>query len=176
MKRFATFWSTALALVLGICAVLTASPARAQVDTNAEPELSKDWSVRIGLFFPQSQSVRSKVGDIGISGHVERRVYAGTSFDLLVGIGYNGLNDVYSIPLTLNIVTTQHNLRYGAGVGYAYGKRLDARGTSGPLIDLILGYQLTHTTNPLSLDVRYYFISGSGNELDGYSFTLGYKF
>lgn len=176
MKRIAPFWSAALTLALGMFALLAATPSRAQIDTNADPELSKDWSIRIGLFVPQSQAVRNKVGDIGISGHAERRVYVGTNYDLSVGIGFNGLNEVYSIPLTLNLTAYQHNLRYGGGVGYAYGKRLDGRGMSGPLLNLILGYQLTQTTNPISLDLRYYFISGAGNELDGYSLTLGYKF
>ena len=177
MKRLGSFWGLALTLALGMIGLLAGSPAHAQFDdSTGQPELSQDWTVRIGLWIANSQSVRDKVGSVGISGLVDRRIYAGTNFWISAGIGYNGLNDVYSVPIVLDLTALSGNLRYGAGTGYAFGKRLDGRGTSGPLISLLLGYQLTRTTNPLSLDLRYYFISGSSNELDGYSLTLGYKF
>jgi hypothetical protein len=167
----------ALTLALGMIGLLASNPALAQTDESPDQsELSQDWSVRIGVFMAQSQAVRSKVGDIGISGLVDRRIYAGNNYEISAGIGYNGLNDVYSVPIVLDLTALSGNIRYGAGTGYAFGKRLDGRGTSGPLLSLLVGYQLTRSTNPLSLDLRYYFISGSSNELDGYSFTLGYKF
>ena len=40
-------------------------------------------------------------------------------------------------------------------------------------MDLLLGYQFTRGRNPVSVDLRYMFIGGSSNELDGYSLTLG---
>lgn len=177
MKRYGSLWGVALTLALGMVGLLAGSPARAQLSSGTDQsDLSQDWSVRIGIWFAQAQSVRAKVGDIGISGLVDRRIYSGNNFEISAGIGYNGNSDVYSVPIVLDLTALSHNLRYGVGTGYAFGKRLNGQGTSGPLLSLLLGYQLTHTTNPLSLDLKYYFISGSSNELDGYSFTLGYKF
>ncbi len=166
----------ALTLMLGFCALLTTSVAHAQTDTDTTPELSKDWTVRLGLFVFNSQTARSAVGSVGIAGFVERRVYAGTSYDLNIGIGYNGLDTVYNVPILLDLVEHNANLRYGIGAGYSFGKRISGRGTSGATVELMLGYQLTHSTNPLSLDLRYDFVSGSNDELDGYALTLGYKF
>jgi len=177
VKRLGSFWGLALTLALGMIGLLAGSSARAQFSQNTDtPELSQDWAVRIGVWYPQMQAVRNKVGSIGISGLVDRRIYAGNNFGISAGIGYDGLNDVYAVPIVLDITFHSANIRYGMGTGYAFGKRLDGRGTSGPLISFLLGYQLTRTTNPLSLDLRYFFISGSSNELDGYSLTLGYKF
>lgn len=176
MKRLGTFWAGALAIALATSAIALASPARAQVDTNNQPELSQDWAARLGVWFANSNSVRNKIGTFGISGVLERRVYVGQNYRINIGIGYNGFDTVYDIPILANIVSVHNNLRYGIGAGYSFGRRLDGRGTDGPVIDLLVGYQLTHTTNPLSLDLRYYFVSGSGNELDGYGLTLGYRF
>lgn len=179
MKRFGSFWGAALLLVLGMCALTLPGLAHAQTtsgDEDENPELARDWSVRLGLFIFQSDAARSKSGDIGFSGDVERRVYAGNNYDLTVGIGYKGLNDVYSVPIMINLIASQYNLRYGFGVGYAFGKRVDGRGTSGTVLGLQVGYQLIPGRNPLSLDLRYLFIGGSSSELDGYSLTLGMRF
>lgn len=177
MKRFGKIWSAALLLVLGLCALTVPGLAQAQTAGEDEtPELARDWTVRMGLFIFQSSASRSKSGDVGFSGDVERRVYAGNNYDITVGIGYQGLNDVYAVPIMVNLIASQYNLRYGFGVGYAFGKRVDGRGTSGTVLGLQLGYQLTPGRNPLSLDLRYRFISGASSELDGYSLTLGMRF
>lgn len=177
MKKLGTFCSLMLLVVLGMGALLMSCPARAQVEDNySTPELSRDWTVRVGLWIAQSQAARSKIGDVGFSGLVQRRVYAGGTYDLLVGIGYNGFNNVYSVPITAEIQAFRGNLRYGVGAGYSFGKRLNGRGSNGAVLNLLLGYQIRYGTNPISVDLRYYFVSGSSNELDGYSLTLGYRF
>ncbi|CEK15676.1 hypothetical protein CWRG_01234 [Chthonomonas calidirosea] len=176
MKKLGTLCSLMLALALCMGGLLLGSPARAQEDNYSLPELSRDWTVRIGLWVAQSKTARSVEGDVGISGLVQRRVYAGGTYDLLVGIGYNGFDKVYSVPLTLEIQAFRGNLRYGIGAGYSFGKRLNGRGSNGAVLNLLVGYQLTHGTNPVSVDLRYFFVSGSNDELDGYSLTLGYQF
>ncbi len=176
MKRSVAPWTIVLALVVAIGGLTAAMPARAQFDTSVNPELSQDWYFRLGVFVAQSNTTRKIMGDVGISGTLERRVYAASNYDLLIGLGYNGFDKVYSIPLLINLILHHNNIRYGLGAGYSFGKRDNGKGSNGVALDLILGYQLTHTTNPLSLDLRYFFISGSSNELDGYSLTLGYKF
>jgi hypothetical protein len=166
----------ALTLVLGLCALLATTFAHAQIDTDTTPELSKDWTVRVGMYIFNSSTARKTGGDVGFSGIVERRVYAGTSYDIHIGVGYNGFGSIYNVPFLIDFVEHSNNLRYGFGAGYSFGKRIDGRGTSGVTLELLLGYQLTRTTNPLSLDLRYDFVSGSNDELDGYSLTLGYRF
>ena len=178
MRRIGTIWSTALVLVLGMFALMLTGKAHAQTgDTSDQvPELSQDWTVRVGLYVAQSKSTRNATGEVGFSGQVERRVYAGRGYDVNIGIGYNGIDTVYNIPITANLIAYKDNIRYGGGVGYGFGKRVNGRGTSGTVLDLLLGYQLSRGRNPLSLDVRYFFIGGTSNELDGYSVTLGLKF
>jgi hypothetical protein len=176
LKRLGKQWSMALTLMLGICALFATSLAHAQIDTDATPELSKDWDVRVGLYVFNNKTARAAGGDVGFSGIVERRVYAGTNYEINLGVGYNGWGSIYNVPFMAHLIATSNNLRYGFGAGYSFGKRIDGRGTSGATLELLLGYQLTHTTNPLSLDLRYDFVSGSNDELDGWSFTLGYHF
>lgn len=178
MRRIGTIWSTALVLVLGMFALLMSGKAQAQSGENTDqiPELSTEWTVRIGIYVAQSKATRSATGEAGFSGHVERRVYAGKGYDVNIGIGYNGMDTVYNIPITANLVAYKDNIRYGAGFGYSYGKRISGRGTSGTAFDLLLGYQLTRGRTPLSVDLRYLFIGGSSNELDGYSLSVGIKF
>jgi hypothetical protein len=93
-----------------------------------------------------------------------------------VGIGYNGFDRVYSIPVQVTGIVHKNNLRYGGGLGYAFNKRVDGRGANGAAISLLVGYQLSQGRAPLSIDLRYYFTSGTESELDGYSITLGGKF
>ena len=64
--------------------------ARAQTgeSTDQIPELSQDWEVRVGMYVFQSKTTRGNAGEIGISGDVNRRVYAGRGYDVTIGIGY----------------------------------------------------------------------------------------
>jgi hypothetical protein len=113
---------------------------------------------------------------VGFSGHVEKKVYQTESYDLFVGMGYNGMDRVYSVPILINLIYHNGNLRYGAGFGYSFGKRLDGRGMSGTAVNLIAGYKLRGGSNPMNVDVRYLLISGASNELDGLCVTLGISF
>ena len=176
MKRIGTIWSAALALTLCACLLLTPGLARAQTDTDVTPELSRDWSVRLGVFVPQSQTTRAANGEVGLSGFVERRVYDGINYEVQIGIGYNGFDRVYNIPATVSVILKRGSFRLGGGVGYAFGKRIDGRGTQGSVLSVILGYELTHGKMPITADMRYYFIGGSDNELDGFALTAGLKF
>lgn len=173
MKRLGTIWGLALMIMLGMA--MAPRAAHAQND-NAIPELSRDWNVRAGLFIYQSNTTRRQAGDVGFSGMVERRVYKGDAFDVLVGIGYNGFDRVYSVPVQINLIAHKNNLRYGAGAGYSFNKRLSGGGSNGTALSLILGYTPIHGKNPVSIDARYFFFSGSSNELDGLSLTIGAQF
>jgi hypothetical protein len=153
------------------------APRAAHAQNNdAIPELSRDWNVRVGTFIYQSKTTRAAQGEVGFSGMVERRVYKGDAFDVLVGIGYNGFDRVYAVPIQISLIAHKNNLRYGAGVGYSFNKRLDGSGSNGTALSLILGYTPIHGKNPVSVDLRYYIFSGSSDELDGYSLTIGAQF
>lgn len=172
MKRLGKIWALALMVMMG----MAIAPRVAHAQSDATPELSRDWNVRAGLFVPNSRATRSKGGEVGFSGMVERRVYRGDAFDVTVGIGYNGMDQVYSVPVQINLIARKANLRYGAGVGYSFNKRLDGSGSNGTALSLILGYTPVHGKNPISVDLRYFFIGGSSSELDGYSLTIGAQF
>lgn len=178
MKRIEKIWSAALLLALTF-SLLTAPGALrtacAQSDEGT-PDLQKNWHLRVGLFVPQSQTTRGTTGEVGFSGIVERTVYQAPTYELNVGIGYNGWDTVYSVPITITGIAHHGNARYGAAVGYAFGKKVNGRGTSGAVLGLLVGYQLTRGATPLSADLRYNFITGSNSELDGYSLTIGTKF
>ncbi len=174
MKRFCNWLSVAATLALGVLMTLSAGSAKAQT-TEVLPELSQDWSVRLGIWIPQMETARRVNGEVGISGTAERRVYKTLDYDINVGIGYHGFDRVYAIPIMANMIWHKGNFRYGAGAGYSFNKRLDGRGSSGTALGINLGYELTHGKNPLSLDFRYLFIGGSSSELDGYSLTLGIR-
>ena len=176
MKRIGTIWSAAALLALCVGLLFAPNSANAQTDTDVTPELSRDWSVRIGVFIPQSQTTRAANGEVNLSGIVERRVYDGSNYEIQVGIGYNGFDRVYSIPATVNLLLKRGDFRLGGGAGYSFNKRIDGRGSNGAALVAIVGYQITHSRTPITADLRYYFISGSDNELDGYSLTFGVKF
>jgi hypothetical protein len=173
VKRLGTLWGAALGMMLALCMLVTPGAARAQGEQSAE--VGKDWNVRIGVYIYQMQSTRDFNGEVGISGMLERTVYHGETFDVNVGIGYNGFDRVYSVPVMANAIFRKANLRIGGGVGYAFNKLPDGHGANGPAVDLILGYTFVHGKNPLSVDLRYIFISGTDNILDGYSLTVGAK-
>lgn len=174
MKRLGSLWSVAAALMLGIGMLFASSAARAQAVPNSE--LSRDWSVRAGIFIWNSNTARNTYGAVGFSGGVERTVFRSPGYDVTVGIGYNGWDRSYSVPVMIDMIAHKDNLRYGGGLGYSFNKRLDGTGSNGTAICLIVGYQFSRSRTPLSLDARYYFIGGSSDELDGLSITLGGSF
>ena len=174
MKRLGSIWGAALLLMLGIGMLFAPNAAKAQDTTTAE--LAQNWSIRIGVYIYQSQTTRGQNGELGFSGVVERTVYHGLWYDVTVGIGYNGWDSVYSIPIEVSAIAHKANLRYGAGAGYSFGKRLDGQGTNGTVLSVLLGYQMSRSKSPLSVDLRYYFIGGSDNELDGLGVTIGGQF
>jgi hypothetical protein len=167
--------SAALALAFGVWLTAAPNPARAQ-DTGETPSIQRDWHIRAGLFIFSSDRSRDRAGEVGFSGIVERSVYRNERYELNVGIGYHGWDTVYSIPITITGIGRYQNLRYGLGIGYTFGKRADGRGSSGVYLAPLVGYQLAHGKHPISVDLRYQFISGSASELDGWSITAGYGF
>lgn len=176
MKRTGIFWGAALALALSVLMVATPNAAQAQARAHDAPEVQRDWTLRLGLFIFNSQTARNVAGEVGISAIAERTVYRGDGYDITVGIGYNGYDSLYSVPITIMGIWHRGNLRYGLGAGYAFGERLGSRGNANPLIGLLLGYEIRSGRTPLTVDLRYNFISGSNSELDGYSLTLGTRF
>ncbi len=173
MKRLGSLGSAASLLMLGIGMFFAPASAKAQ---DSSGDLTKDWSIRVGTYIYQSKTTRSQNGEIGFSGIVERTVYRGAQYDVNVGIGYNGWDRVYTVPVMVTGIMHKANLRYGGGVGYSFNKRLDGQGNNGPALSLLLGYQLSRAKNPLSIDARYMFMVGSDNELDGLSLTFGGTF
>lgn len=174
MKSVKAFWGQALIAALAVCALAMPNTARAQNEN--VPELSRDWNVRIGVYIFNSQTASNAGGRLGISAIAERTVYHGDQFDVNVGAGYNGFDRIYSVPVMGNIVFHRGAWRFGGGAGYSFNKRISGSGSNGAAIDLIAGYQLTHGRYPTDVDLRYFFISGSSNELDGWSLTYGLRF
>jgi hypothetical protein len=174
LKHVKAFWGQALIAALAVCALALPNAARAQNET--VPELSRDWNVRIGIYLFNSNTASNAGGRVGISGLVERTIYRGEEYDINVGIGYNGFDRIYSVPVTGQIIFHPHNLRIGGGAGYSFNKRISGKGSNGSVIDLLVGYALSHGRYPTNIDLRYFFVGGSSNELDGWSLTYGLKF
>lgn len=174
MTNLKTFRGHALIAALGVLALMLPNVARAQNET--VPELSRDWNVRIGVYIFNSKATSDAGGRVGISGFGERTVYKGEQFDVTVGIGYNGFDRIYSVPVTAQLIFHKGNLRIGGGAGYAFNKRIDGSGSNGSVIDLLVGYNLSHGRYPTNIDARYFFVGGSNNELDGLSITYGLRF
>ena len=174
MKHLKAFWGQVLIVALAVCALALPNLARAQNET--VPELSRDWNVRIGIYVFNSKATSDAGGRVGISGLVERTVYKGETFDVTVGIGYNGFDRIYSVPVTGQLIFHPGNLRYGAGAGYAFNKRIGGGGSNGSVFDLLVGYTVSRGRYPTNVDLRYFFVGGSSNELDGLSLTYGLRF
>lgn len=168
MKQLRMLWSAAL-LTLSLCFVVAPRAAHAQV-VGGTSDLSQDWSLRIGLF------VLHETGNIGFSGMVERRVHNSPDYDIMVGAGFNGNGSVYAVPIMINVIGKHANARYGAGVGYTFGKRTEGNAFQGVSYDVILGYEFVHGRNPMNVDLRWFFTSGASSELDGPSITWGVQF
>jgi len=175
VKRIGTVWSAAWLLTLGACLLLLSGAVRAQTDQD-QGDLTRDWNLRIGMFIPQMHATRAASSTVGLSAIAERTVYRAPQWDLNIGIGYNGTTDIYAVPITATGIVHVNNLRYGFGAGYAFGRRIGGGGFTGATILLLVGYQFTHGRNPLSADLRYYFVTGTDDELDGYSLTIGMQF
>lgn len=174
MKSLKAFWGQALIAALAVCALAMPNMARAQNEN--VPELSRDWNVRVGFYLFNSNTTSNRSSRIGFSGSVERTVYHGETFDVTVGGGYNGWDQVYSVPVMGQLILHPGNWRLGGGAGYSFNRRVSGRGSNGAVIDLLVGYTLTHGKTPTNVDVRYYFVSGSASELDGLSVTYGLRF
>lgn len=174
MKRNSTFLGTLIALAALLFA--TANVAQGQARAEALGELSRDWTLRAGVFFASSEATRKAVGTVAFSGTLERKIYRTDNYDLYLGMGYNGMDTVYSIPLMFNLLYRSHSIHYGGGFGYSFGKRLDGRGFAAPALSINGGIRIRHGKNPMDVDVRYLFISGSNSELDGFTVTLGIGF
>jgi hypothetical protein len=174
VKHLQALRDFALMAALVIVALALPNAARAQNET--VPELSRDWNVRIGVYVFNNNTAANAGGRVGISGLVERTVYRGEQYDVTVGIGYNGFDRIYSVPVTGQIIFHPGNLRVGGGIGYAFNKRINGGGSNGSVFDLLVGYTLTRGRYPTNVDLRYFFVGGSSNELDGLSITYGLKF
>lgn len=167
MKRFSTFFST----LFIVAALLITAGQASKAQTRAEdlPELSRDWTLRLGAWIP-------KTGSLGISAHAERRVYKTDAYDLNMGMGYNGSETVYNVPILFSLIYHIKEIRAGALFGYSFGKRVDGRGMSGTALGLLAGYRIKNGVNPITADVRYLWIAGADSELDGWSITVGIGF
>ncbi len=176
MKQKTTLHRTAwIAVGLALLFVPFVAHAQAPPSTGAG-ELERDWNFRIGVFVPQSQTARKVMGTVGISGIVERTVFNSRSYEINVGIGYNGMGNSYSVPMMGYIVGKTGSIRYGVGAGYSFNRKLNGQGSDDAVIGLLLGYRFTGAPYHLSLDARYNFIAGTSNQLDGLGVTLGARF
>lgn len=176
-KPFVKLWGAVC--LLAVCLLAAAPPARAQVigtGQDSSLDLTKDWSLRVGFYILNSSTARDAAGAVTFSGLLERNVYYGRDYNVSVGIGYNGFDRIYSVPIIINAIKFQNKLRYGVGAGYSFNKRVNGSGSNGTVLNLILGYEFAGGTTPLNADLRYYFVSGTNNELDGLSVTVGYRF
>jgi hypothetical protein len=148
--------------------------ALAQVGADAN-DLGRGWDLRAGFFVPERQAPRSAEGDIWLTIGAERRFYETDRYIGTISIDYYGSGKIYNVPITVNARGETHRLRYGAGAGIGISHDL-AEGKTGFTYNLLLGYVLTQGANPIVADVRYMYLSTGGGNLNGWAFTLGFRF
>jgi len=165
VKRFVWLFGCLTVLALG-----AARPAQAQL----QGELSKDWQLKLGFFIPESEVARAAEGDVWLSFGAERKLYIDEKYDVSVSVEYYGSGDVYNVPFLINVGSTTHRLRYGAGAGLSVGHDV-SRGRTNFAYKLMVGYELTESENPITFDVSYRG-TGSSKTLNGWSFLFGYRF
>ena len=168
MRKFFCFLGCAL--LLGTAGYI---PAQAQV--RGDTELGRNWDLRIGVFVPERQAARSKGGDVWFTVGAERSVYDQERFRGTFSVDYYGSGGIYNIPIQINLRAETHRLRYGAGVGVSIGHDVN-QGITNFAYNLLLGYSLTQSGNPIYLDVRYLGVGRSDGALNGWAFTFGYHF
>jgi len=154
-------------IALGAVAVM---PAKAQSDL----DLTKNWTLRAGFFTPERQGPRDAEGDIWFTVGGEREVFNADRYKGTVSLDYYGSSNVYNVPIQLNVIGTTHRLRYGGGAGVSFGHDL-TRGVNAFAYNLLIGYALSDSLNPLTFDIRYH-ATGSGSDLNGITFTIGGHF
>ena len=166
MRKFV--WMLGCAALFGLASRM---PAQAQVGD----DLTKDWDLRAGFFVPERGNVRAAEGDIWFTLGLERTFYNGERFRGTVSIDYYGSGKVYAVPITLNLRGETGRLRYGAGAGLAMAHDL-SHGTTAFTYNLLVGYNVTQSRNPVTADIRYIFTHTTGGELNGWAFTIGSHF
>lgn len=166
MRKFA--WMFSVALLLGLFASIQA-PAKAE-----DTDLSRNWDLRAGFFLPERDSVRSAEGDVFFTIGAERTFFESDRYSASISIDYYGSGSVYNVPFMINARGTTHGFRYGAGAGVGISHDL-TRGIVGFAYNLLLGYELSSGMNPITADIRYLGLA-TGGDLNGWAFTLGYRF
>jgi hypothetical protein len=166
VRKFLSVAGCALLLAVGAYA-----PAQAQ---GGDQDLVRNWDLRAGFFIPEREPARSAEGDLWFTIGAEKPFYFADRWQGTISIDYYGSGGLYNVPITINARVTTGRLRYGAGAGVGISHDLN-RGILGFTYNLMVGYELTESLNPVFADIRYLFLSTSG-ELNGWAFTIGRKF
>lgn len=166
MRKLGWFLGCALLLVMG-----SRIPAQAAGDN----ELSRNWDFRLGFFLPEREAPRRQEGDIWLAFGVERTFYELERYRGSISIDYYGSAKIYNVPITLNLRSETGGLRFGAGAGFGISHDLE-EGILGFAYNLMIGYTILEGPNKLTFDVRYLGLSTGGGQLNGWGFTIGYRF
>jgi hypothetical protein len=158
-----------------VCALVVGAPVAALAQFTGDSELSKHWNLRVGFFVPEKKVSRDLGGDVWLALGAERAFYEVDRWKTTVSIDYYGAEDIYSVPMCLNLRGNSQGLRYGAGVGLSLGHDVE-KGISALAYNLMVGYEVTTGANPITVDLRYLGTNASRQELNGWSLVVGYSF
>jgi hypothetical protein len=158
-----------------VCAIVVGVPSAALAQFTGDTELTKDWTLRIGCFVPEKKVSRDLGGDVWLAIGAERAFYEVDRWKTTISIDYYGADDIYSVPLSLNVRGNSMGLRYGGGVGLSLGHDVE-KGTAALAYNLQVGYEIKPGLNPITVDLRYLGTSASRQELNGWSLVVGYGF
>ena len=167
MKRFG--WVVGCALLLGIVGRV---PAEAQ---QRDEELTRDWSIHAGIFFPTDDDARDAKGNIWGTIGVERPIYVLDRWQATFGVDYYGAGEIYNVPITVNVRGHSEGIRYGLGVGLGLSHDLE-RGMRGVAYNFLVGYEITRGDKPITADLRYMGLTTGDGALNGFALTLGMSF
>jgi len=163
-----------LGWILG-CALLVGLGSRVPAQAQGDIDLRRNWDLRAGFFLPEREAARSAEGDIWFTIGAERVFYETEHWNGTISIDYYGSGRIYNVPITLNVRGETNRLRYGAGAGIGISHDLN-EGILGFAANFLGGYTLVEGANPLVADIRYHYLSTGGGQLNGWTFTIGYRF
>ncbi len=165
-------WLITVALV---GTLMLAAPARAQ-ETNQQ-----GYAVYAGIFLPSKESVRKATEDVWFSVNLtynfqtSKPTESGYYYDLGAFVGFYGTSDARVIPVGLSFtgyLNEQFFYRATAGIGFAS----NGDDKTGFDWSLGFGYNFSAGTTPVALFVGYGGFVDGGDDLQGFTVALQFRF
>ncbi len=158
---------------------------------NAQDNGTKGYTFSAGIFYPSKSAVRTATSDtwfsvsLGYTFQTSEPTDTGYYYDLGVSVGYYGSDDLSNIPVQLTYtghLNEQFFYRAGVGIGFAKEFRnlsnpsAGTDSSTGFVYSIEFGYNFNAGTTPVALTVGYIGQSGTGDQHNGFTAMLSFRF